>query len=273
MRAPSPPRDQAPAWSRTCLGSSASPRRHLTGVPARDPRRRSRASQTAALPSRSLVTRGLLLFVALWLHGCAEQSKAPLTLEMRALKPSYWKNEPYIIEYQISNLGAEPIAVNTDFQGVHRFSFLLGGHKYMFNQTYPSGGMDFGERSFVLKPNEQLNRYVALDGWMKLSSGNNEVTGGFDTKNGVINSTFTIHVTPDSATNEIVLDSWYLYYKAHRFDEPQSYEFIRCIASVCVKNKEMEKAAILLKNSADPDKRKFYGDLLLYTQQSWDAID
>jgi hypothetical protein len=51
------PRSQAPAWERTCLGSSASQRRHLSGALVRDPHRRSRASKTVALPSRSLVTR------------------------------------------------------------------------------------------------------------------------------------------------------------------------------------------------------------------------
>ena len=51
------PRSQAPAWERTCLGSSASQRRHLSGALVPDPHRRSRASKTVALPSRSLVAR------------------------------------------------------------------------------------------------------------------------------------------------------------------------------------------------------------------------
>ena len=52
------PRDQAPAWSRPCLGSSASPGGHREGARPVDPRRRSRASQTSAFPSWSLGTRG-----------------------------------------------------------------------------------------------------------------------------------------------------------------------------------------------------------------------
>ena len=51
------PRSQAPAWERTCLGSSASQRRHLSGALVPDPHRRIRASKTVALPSRSLVAR------------------------------------------------------------------------------------------------------------------------------------------------------------------------------------------------------------------------
>jgi len=67
--------------------------------------------------------KAMLLLAALWLAGCATRGSTPLTLEMRALKPSYWKHEPYIIEYQITNREVETIIVDTDFEGVHRFSF------------------------------------------------------------------------------------------------------------------------------------------------------
>lgn len=197
----------------------------------------------------------------------------PLVLEMHALKASYWKGDPYIVECHIRNVGFQPIVVDTGFQGVHRFGFLLGRHKYMYNQTYPGGGLDFGERRFLLKPNEQLIRYLALNGWMNLDSGDHKLTGVFDTKNGVIKSTFAIHVGPEAPDIGITLDKWFDIFEERGVDSSKRYEFIRCIASVCVKNPRLEKAAILLQKSPDPERSKFFHDVVSDAQQSWNAID
>ncbi len=85
--APSPPspRDQAPAWSRHCLGSSASQGGLWNETLPLDPRRRSGASQTTALPNRSL--------------GARKESARRRNSGERT-RPACWRSRPYFANFR-----------------------------------------------------------------------------------------------------------------------------------------------------------------------------